>query len=216
MSDTVVSTTINIDALLNSADRYEDKSIPVFEEYILNQIKNKQFNMEASLALVKLYQFYPNNINIEVLEMLLAQCLLYLKEQAFNLALYMIPDNMQSSGNIAKLCLLSDALETAHFSNFWAKVDDVKPIIDKIPDFENSIRSFIAEIVMRVYRTINKDYFGELLGLKDDELLSFIENTKWKIDGDNVTFPLGSQPVTKKVKESVQFEQLIKILQTLK
>lgn len=83
-----------IRALLDSTDRFEQASITPLETFILSQIQESQFNLEVSLALVKLYQFFPARVNYDVLVPLLTQLLANSQEQAFTLALYMIPDSV--------------------------------------------------------------------------------------------------------------------------
>jgi hypothetical protein len=83
-----------IRVLLDSTDRFEQSSIPILENFIVSQIKETQFNLEVSLALVKLYQFFPTRLNYDVLVPLLAQLLANTQEQAFTTALFMIPDSI--------------------------------------------------------------------------------------------------------------------------
>jgi len=205
-----------IQTILRGTDRYEEKSIPTFEKYILHQINAKKFNLEATLALVKLYQFYPDKLNLPTLELLLAQSLMYMDDLAFSLALFMIPEIVQSTENIVKLSMLAESLETAQYGDFWTKLADSKAIIGKVPGFEDALRTFILEILTRAYKTINKQFLAQSLGLKDKSLAQYLGTRKWKDDGTNVVFPDGTQPVAKNVSQSVQFDQLIKILQTLK
>lgn len=83
-----------IRVLLDSTDRFEQSSIPILENFIQSQIKESQFNLEVSLALVKLYQFFPASLNYEVFIPLLVQLLANSQEQAFTTAMYMIPDSV--------------------------------------------------------------------------------------------------------------------------
>lgn len=83
-----------IQALLDCTDRYEAKSIPLLEEHLQKSIGAHVFNLEVSLALVKLYQFYPESVNANVLELVLVQALAHVEEQAFTLALYMCSDKI--------------------------------------------------------------------------------------------------------------------------
>lgn len=87
--------------VLSSIDRYEQKSISVLEEYVKNSVANKQHNLEANLALVKLYQFYPQQLNLSLLTLILAQSLLHHKEQAFNLVLFMLPEKIVSCSDLS-------------------------------------------------------------------------------------------------------------------
>jgi hypothetical protein len=83
-----------IRALLDSTDRFEQSSIPVLENFILSQIQDRQFDIEVSLALIKLYQFFPSSLNYDVLVPLLVQMLANTQDQAFTIALYMISDSV--------------------------------------------------------------------------------------------------------------------------
>ena len=39
---------------------------PILEEYVLQQVREGEYDLDANMALLKLYQFYPNSIRHEV------------------------------------------------------------------------------------------------------------------------------------------------------
>jgi hypothetical protein len=39
---------------------------PILEEYVLQQVREGTYDLDANMALLKLYQFYPNSIRHEV------------------------------------------------------------------------------------------------------------------------------------------------------
>ncbi len=45
----------NLSSRLQGIDRYNPENIPLLEEYVQYQITNKKYNLDANLALLKLY-----------------------------------------------------------------------------------------------------------------------------------------------------------------
>lgn len=74
--------------------RYNPDNLPFLERYVEMQSKENLYDLEANLAVLKLYQFNPNSFNIDITcqillkaltnlphtDFILCKCLLYEKQ----------------------------------------------------------------------------------------------------------------------------------------
>jgi len=201
--------------VLDSTDRFERDSIPVLENCILTQIQESQFNLEVSLALVKLYQFFPSSLNFDVLIPLLVQMLANSQEQGFSLAMYMIPDSVQQHEKVAPLIALSDLVELGRFSEFWTLLEQHKGLIGNLPKFEESMRNFIVQVFLRSSKSVAKDFLISSLGLNEQEFQDFLASRDWAVADNQIKFPQGAIPVQKPAHEKIEFSQFGQIMQSL-
>lgn len=93
------TTPSNITTILEK-ERYNESSIAELEKYVDFQIEDNSFDLEANLALLKLYQFNPNRINEQVLINILIKALMRLPTTDFQLCLYLVtPEQMVCTPN---------------------------------------------------------------------------------------------------------------------
>uniref|UniRef100_A0A6B2LHZ6 CSN8/PSMD8/EIF3K domain-containing protein n=1 Tax=Arcella intermedia TaxID=1963864 RepID=A0A6B2LHZ6_9EUKA len=201
---------------MDSCDRFEESSIPIFESYIKSLVKQKKWDMESVLALVKLYQFYPEKANENVLALTLALCLLHVEEQAFSLALYMVPEKMQSLGSISKLIALSECLESAQYAEFWTKLPEVKAVTSQIDYFAEPVQQFISGVLERTYGSAPKNFVSASLNLKNKPLIEWIKSHKWVEEGNLVRFTAKNQPAGKVTDGTVNLDYLAQMLTALR
>jgi len=203
-----------VQALLGSLERYEPTSIDVLEEYVRVNVGNKSHHLEANLALVKLYQLYPKRLNLNVLELILAQALMNPKEQAFHLSLCMLPEKVCKEESIVKLTHLNDALNNAQFFEFWDKVRGSENVISNLPGFEEEIRDFIFDECSRAYKKASVPGIGAALGLSSP--LQYLEARGSTVQGGDVIFSTSEASEPKVAsRDSILFSQLSGILSSL-
>jgi len=174
--------------------------------------KAKSFDLEVHLALVKLYQLYPDKLNIGSLVAALTNCLANFTMQGYALAMHMIPEKIQTNVSVQALTTLSDHLESAEYSEFWT----ASKKITKSPDFDSTVRLQILAILRRAYKRVEKKYLSSALALSGSELDGFLTSHAVKLEGDDAMFPEENTASTKAAGQDVlQFSQMTKILQTL-
>ncbi len=82
-----------IDSCLQGIDRYNPDNIPLLEEYVQHQIEEKKYNLDANLALLKLYQFNPNHFQTLVTAHVLLKALTNLPHSDFLLCKCLIDNS---------------------------------------------------------------------------------------------------------------------------
>ena len=83
----------SIESSLQGIDRYNPDNIPVLEEYVQKQIEENKYNLDANLALLKLYQFNPNHFQTLVTAHILLKALTNLPHSDFLLCKCLIDNS---------------------------------------------------------------------------------------------------------------------------
>ncbi|KAJ3280287.1 hypothetical protein HK104_000773 [Borealophlyctis nickersoniae] len=214
--------------IVETVDRYNPQNIPTLEGYVKQQMQTGTYDRDACLAVLKLYQFNPTYTNIANIANILSLALAALPDPDFNLALYMLNEEIISDPTIARLCRIQQLLEQARFQDFWSALngedeedDDsdvrARDLLVDFPTFDARIRDFIGETVRIAYQTIGLKRLGEFLKLEGAELKAWLEGKGWDLDATDSE--LVNLPVTKEnqakpqvVQENIKFEQLTKII----
>ena len=105
------------------------------------QIQNSAYDFDANLAILKLYQFYPQTTNMEVVAKILAKALMAIPSTDFLLCTYLISEQIKVDAVVEALYNLSGLLEQAEFKTFWETYPSsaAAPLLAAIPDFEEKI-----------------------------------------------------------------------------
>jgi translation initiation factor 3 subunit K len=82
-------------ATLLESNRYNIETIEKLEDYLNDQIDRKlSYDLDANLALLKLYQFYPEKLQKQSISKILGKALMNLPNNDFVLAMYLIPEQL--------------------------------------------------------------------------------------------------------------------------
>jgi hypothetical protein len=139
------------------------------EGYLNQQIENDTYDFEANHAILKLYQFHPEKINLTVVTNILIKALTVLPKPHFLLAICLIPESVQTTEEVSGLMQLFSYLETAQFKKFWShiqKTPTLKQALQSVPSFTNAIRKYMVGVLKMTYQTISKEYLASLLNLR--------------------------------------------------
>lgn len=198
---------------------------PHLESYVNQQTSDNLYDFEANLALLKLYQFYPEKLNEESVSKILAKALMNTPSSDFFLCLCLIPERLQSEDPIKSLVSAHNALETTNLKEFWNfKNESAAGLLSIVTGFDDAIRTFVIGVVRSTYIRIPCSVLSEYLDLPADQLNAFIsENasdwTKIKDDvySDMYDIPKNSQnqPQPKKFKENINFPDMMPLIRGL-
>mmetsp|Transcript_58058 Transcript_58058/g.80579 ORF Transcript_58058/g.80579 Transcript_58058/m.80579 type:complete len:140 (+) Transcript_58058:2-421(+) len=138
---------------------------------------------------------------------------MHIKENAFSLAMFMIPEKYQSAGQIPTLTKMAGLLETAEYQQFWEKAKENNDIISSATGFNSAVREIILDVLGITFKTIDLSFLSEALNLQDPDLKTFLGTKGLKPDGGFVTFPQSdlTQQWHQAVPQNIQFEQLAKV-----
>uniref|UniRef100_A0A8D2DXI9 Eukaryotic translation initiation factor 3 subunit K n=1 Tax=Sciurus vulgaris TaxID=55149 RepID=A0A8D2DXI9_SCIVU len=130
----------NVGKLLKGIDRYNPENLATLERYVETQAKENAYDLEANLAVLKLYQFNPAFFQTTVTAQILLKALTNLPHTDFTLCKCMIDQAHQEERPIRQILYLGDLLETCHFQAFWQALDENMDLLEGITGFEDSVR----------------------------------------------------------------------------
>ncbi|OMJ29629.1 Eukaryotic translation initiation factor 3 subunit K [Smittium culicis] len=210
-----------IHELITSVNRYNPENISVLEDYLkeqCNSFSSDSNDLAANLALLKLYQFNPDLINIDAVVSVLAKALTSLPGNDFIMCLYLLNEQIINDESVLKVLELKDLLETARFEIFWdvLSTDQARDLISNVRGFDDTIRSMIATNIANTHQSATAEFLELSLNLDNSELVEFAEQQGWSLSSDNrlVNFPLRDENLAKPIvlSEQTPFSQLTKAI----
>eukprot|EP00047_Mylnosiga_fluctuans_P001998 m.222741 g.222741 ORF g.222741 m.222741 type:complete len:229 (+) comp10818_c0_seq1:34-720(+) len=215
-----------ISALLASTDRYNPKELDRLVTFFRKTAQDNTYNLDVNLAILKLYQFYPEKYDAETTKAVLLKSLSSLPDSHFLLCLYLLSEEKLADAGIASLRELHRLLESCLFSEFWAylgqhgSVLQTKVLIGaehvpaEIAGFQERVREYIAHIVPITYQTIPVAILAPMLGgLDAAKLAAFAEAHGWKITGDTVFVKNQEDQIkSKNIVENISFKSLGRLM----
>ncbi|NXD60243.1 EIF3K factor, partial [Corvus moneduloides] len=198
----------NVGKLLRGIDRYNPENLATLERYVETQAKENAYDLEANLAVLKLYQFNPAFFQTGVTAQILLKALTNLPHTDFTLCKCMIdqahvswgtpplrghlrspffpefsldlPKMQQEERPIRQILYLGELLETCHFQSFWQALDENMELLEGITGFEDSVRKFICHVVGITYQHIDRWLLAEMLGdLSESQLRVWMSKYGW-------------------------------------
>ncbi|XP_032819921.1 eukaryotic translation initiation factor 3 subunit K isoform X3 [Petromyzon marinus] len=208
----------NVTVLLRGIDRYNPENLGTLERYVETQAQENAYDLEANLAVLKLYQFNPAYFQTSVTAQILLKALTNLPHTDFTLCKCLIDQVHQlEDKQLGRILLLGELLETCRFQNFWTELDET--LVDGITGFEDSIRKFICHVVGITYQRIGKRLLSDMLGgLTDGQLNVWMSKYGWN-EGEPGTIYIANQEETVKPKnivEKIDFESVASIMASIK
>ncbi|EMP27840.1 Eukaryotic translation initiation factor 3 subunit K [Chelonia mydas] len=159
---------------------YNPENLATLERYVETQAKENAYDLEANLAVLKLYQFNPAFFQTTVTAQILLKALTNLPHTDFTLCKCMIDQAHQEERPIRQILYLGELLETCHFQAFWQALDENMELLDGITGFEDSVRKFICHVVGITYQHIDRWLLAEVLGdLSDNQLKVWMSKYGW-------------------------------------
>mmetsp|Transcript_19553 Transcript_19553/g.32061 ORF Transcript_19553/g.32061 Transcript_19553/m.32061 type:complete len:214 (-) Transcript_19553:176-817(-) len=207
-----MATPAEIQAILETS-RYMPEAVQILEDYVQQQCQQCTYDFEPNLAIIKLYQFFPEKVNRSILAKVLVKALMNLPATDFLLCMYLIPERMQAEEPVNSISNLANLLETCRFAQFWEEAKAADDFLGTIPGFEAAIRSFILGVLSVTFQRIQLAHFKNYLKLEDDTLLAFLERNHLSLEGDIVVLPLeDNRAHTKGLADNIRIDQIAKLL----
>ncbi|XP_028680557.2 eukaryotic translation initiation factor 3 subunit K [Erpetoichthys calabaricus] len=207
----------NVGKLLRGIDRYNPENLATLERYVETQARENAYDLEANLAVLKLYQFNPAYFQTTVTAQILLKALTNLPHTDFTLCKCMIDQSHQEEGPIGQILYLGNLLETCHFQAFWQNLEENRELIEGITGFEDSVRKFICHVVGITYQNIEKMLLAEMLGdLTDSQLRAWMSKYGWTESDPGQIFIYNQEEniKPKNIVEKIDFESVSSIMAT--
>ncbi|RLN56821.1 hypothetical protein BBJ29_003174 [Phytophthora kernoviae] len=192
----------------------EEANVKILETYVAEQVKNSSVDIDANLALLKLYQIYPVTANAEKTATVLVKGVMSLPSTFFTGASTMVPENTREDTNVAAVLNAGFLLQSCLFEDFW-KAD--MTFAKKVPGFVESVRAYILGAISRSHNAIATDVFKAKLNVSDKEVADIVAAEKWTVESNLIQISPneGNQMQAKKIQENIEFEDVLKVIHTL-
>lgn len=146
----------------------------MIEDYVREQAAQNTYDLEANLAALKLYQFNPVMLKMDITYTILLKALTNLPHTDFTLCkCLLLPAQMQDE-TVQEIINFASVLEGCNFEQFWGLIEHKKKLVSHIHGFFDSIRKFVCHVVGITFRSIEKEYLAQLLGGVDSEKFWFV------------------------------------------
>lgn len=212
-----------IRTMLRGIELYNPHNIQVLHEYLHEQCAENTYDLEANLAILRLYQFNTNQIDKKVIIKILLKALTALPNPDFILCKSLIDPNYfegeEIDPNMKHVLQLHQLLEICDFKQFWTELRSDPGVYLDIAGFDDSIRQFICYVVKITYQSIDKTTLCELLGGLDDSQLKYWVNlNKWKELEDGFVFISNQEELikSKNIKEKIEFDSIARVVAAYK
>ena len=96
-----------IKSMLQGIERYNPENIKTLEHYVDLQAREKGYDLEANLALLKLYQFNPTYSNLQVVVQILLKSLTNLPHTDFVLCKCLLSQELLEDPKVGRLNIYS-------------------------------------------------------------------------------------------------------------
>eukprot|EP00927_Polykrikos_kofoidii_P043152 TRINITY_DN3720_c0_g4_i1.p1 TRINITY_DN3720_c0_g4~~TRINITY_DN3720_c0_g4_i1.p1 ORF type:complete len:221 (+),score=37.75 TRINITY_DN3720_c0_g4_i1:61-723(+) len=178
--------TPQIKKLLQGTGRYDINILPDLQAHLDEQLKTGSYDVEANLALLKLFLLHPTELDkearVEIMERVLLKALMAFPAADFSLCMYQIP--MTYHSQLKEVLHLAQWLELAKFTKFWKDAENAESLKQAV-GWQTSVRNFIAGVISATYRSVKIDQLAELLNLPAADMEPFIKERGWSRHKDD-------------------------------
>lgn len=201
--------------MLQGIERYNPENIKTLEHYVDLQARERGYDLEANLALLKLYQFNVSYTRLDVVVQILMKSLMNLPYTDFVLSKCLLSQDIQEDPTVKTIMYLSDLLEMCQFKTFWKDINKEGELINCVSGFEDAIRKFVCHVISITYQTIEEPVLQELLGLVDENAIKiWTDKYGWKVGSDGVVTVTNQEEIikTRNITEKIDLDSVASIM----
>ncbi|CAN6470007.1 unnamed protein product [Victoria cruziana] len=212
---------------LIAVNPYNPEILPDLESYVHEQVSSQTYNLDANLCLLRLYQFEPERMSIQIVALILVKALMAMPAPDFSLCLFLIPERVQMEEQFKTLIVMSHYLETARFRQFWDEAAKNRSTVEVVPGFEQAIQAYAIHVLSLTHRKVPRPVLAEAINIEGLSLDKFLEhqvaNSGWVLEkgqgrGQLIVLPSNvfNQPELKKnTADTVPLEHVTRIFPIL-
>ncbi|XP_071716715.1 eukaryotic translation initiation factor 3 subunit K [Rutidosis leptorrhynchoides] len=161
---------------LVSVNPYNPDILPDLENYVNEQVSSQTYSLDANLCLLRLYQFEPERMSLQIVARILIKALMAMPAPDFSLCLFLIPEKVQMDEQLKTLIVLSHYLETANFRLFWDEAAKSRHILEVVPGFEQAIQEYAVHVLSLSYQKVRISVIAEAINVEGPSLDNFLEH----------------------------------------
>ncbi|XP_075224643.1 eukaryotic translation initiation factor 3 subunit k [Lycorma delicatula] len=205
---------VSVSDMLKGIERYNPENLKTLEVYVEAQSHENAYDLEANLAVLKLYQI-NQNYNLDITSQILLKALTNFPHTDFVLCKCLLSEQLCNQEKISEIITLANLLECCEFQKFWEEVPKICGLCVKITGFHDSIRKFVCHVVGITFQTIQASLLAELLGKVDDiTLRQWVQKYGWKEEPNGLIFIANQDEniKTKNITEKIDFDNIAGIM----
>ncbi|EPY73909.1 hypothetical protein CB1_002472005 [Camelus ferus] len=193
---------------------YSPENLATLEHYVETQAKENAYDLEANLAILKLYQFNPAFFQTTVTTHILLKALTNLPHTNFTLCKCMMDQAHQEERLIWQILYLGDLLETCHFQAFWQALNENMDLLEDITGFEDFVQKFICHMVVITYQHIDRWLLAEMPGDLTQPAEVWMSKYSWSADKLGQIFICSQEEriKPKNIMEKIDFDSVSSIM----
>ncbi|KAH7479679.1 hypothetical protein PRIC1_008780 [Phytophthora ramorum] len=213
-AESASATQQQLQAVHNGRGFCEQASVKVLETYLAEQVQNSTVDIDADLALLKLYLVYPATVNAENVAKVLVKGVMALPSTFFTGASTLVPESIREDASVTAVLHTGFLLQSCLFEDFWK---EEVTFAKKVPGFLESVRAYILTAISRSHSAISTEVFKAKLNVSDKEVADIVAAEKWTVADNLVQISPNedNQMQAKKVQENIEFEDVLKVIHTL-
>ncbi|KQK23287.1 eukaryotic translation initiation factor 3 subunit K [Brachypodium distachyon] len=225
MANEQAAETYTVEELV-SVNPYNPDILNDLEIFVNEQVSSQTYNLDANLSLLRLYQFEPDRLSVQIVARILIKALMAMPAPDFSLCLFLIPEHVQMEEQFKTLIVLSHYLETGRFRQFWDEASKNRNLLEVVPGFEQAIQTYAIHVLSLTYQKVPRPVLAEAINIEGLALDKFIEyhaaNSGWMIEkgarSQLIVLPRNefNHPELKKnTADTVPFEHITRIFPLL-
>ncbi|DAZ93553.1 TPA: hypothetical protein N0F65_006541 [Lagenidium giganteum] len=181
--------------IYNSNNAFDQAVVKSLVQYVDEQVKDATVDVDANLALLKLFLVYPDSLDKAVVIKVLAKAVMALPSQFFSGANTMISESLREDAAIQNLLAAGYHLQACAFEEFW-KVD-------------LSAATKIAGFTDASYSSISTSVLKSALNISDKEVKDLVAAENWTLEDEIVKIPANEDNQVRPKKD------VLKVIHTL-
>ncbi|KAJ6839348.1 eukaryotic translation initiation factor 3 subunit K [Iris pallida] len=154
---------------------YNPDILSDLENHVNEQVSSQTYSLDANLCLLRLYQFEPDRMSIQIVARILIKALMAMPAPDFSLRLFLIPEQVQMEEQFKTLIVISHYLETARFRQFWDEAAKNRKMLEVIPGFEQAIQNYAIHVLSLTYQKVPRPVLAEAINIEGPSLDRFLE-----------------------------------------
>ncbi|CEG48674.1 translation initiation factor subunit k [Plasmopara halstedii] len=189
-------------------------NVELLEAYLAEQLQNKTVDIDANLALLKLYLVYPATANATVVAKILAKGIMAIPSTFFSGASTMIPENIREDAVVTKMLRAGFLLQSCLFEDYWK---EEVALTKELPGFLDSVRAFILTAVSHSHSAISIEVLAAKINVSNKRVPEIVAAEKWTLADNVIQISPNeeNQMQAKKVQENIEFEDVLNVIHVL-
>ncbi|TYZ51667.1 hypothetical protein PybrP1_003409 [[Pythium] brassicae (nom. inval.)] len=206
---------LQLRALEQTAGLYTEDAVVALEAYLAEQLAGATVDADANLALLKLYLIFPERADAAKVAAVLLKGVQATPSPYFTGATTLVPESLREDATVKLALEAGFLLQSCLFEEFWKL--DLAAAEAAAPGTLTAARAFILDAVRKSHSVVSTALLKAALSVSDAEVAAVVAAEHWTLEGELAKIPANgeNQVRPKKIQEKIEFEDVLKLIDTL-